>query len=527
MKVIRDRSMERNALGSLLFSMVIMQAYFTTINASLESDIICLKSIKESLEDPLNIFSSWVFKNDTHEGFFCEFHGVGCWHYNSIATIQLAGTRLRGPFPVGIKNCNGMTYLDLSRNYLSGPIPADVGDGLRFMVNLDLSNNNLSGPIPQSIVNWKYINFLRLDHNHLTGQIPPDFGGLGRIKVFNVANNRLSGFVPVIPGSNLSAESYANNLGLCGGPLKACKEDSHGDLFLSGFEVGFPLFTILNSMDQVFKWKILAGTMSRLKMKRNNAHGLRLWMLIMVACFATSKFVESEISCLKSIKESLEDPSGTLANWDFNNMHERSICSFTGVECSENKNIVIRIQLIGSRLRGPFPIGIRNCTNLKFLFLSINDLSGPIPFDLGDSLQSIEYLHLSNNSLSDLTKLDRIKVFSVANNRLSGHVPMFGTGIYFYAKSYANNTGLCGGPLNACKGDGVDDNFFLSVCGLCSSVCLRMYVNIDMDAKDRYAECLNLHAKTLILHVQCLNLHATMSRGLTSRLWMTQLEKNP
>ncbi|KAK9997695.1 hypothetical protein SO802_022381 [Lithocarpus litseifolius] len=45
--------------------------------------------------------------------------------------------------------------------------------------------------------------------------------------------------------------------------------------------------------------------------------------------------------------------------------------------------------------------------------------------------------------------LHRIKNFSVANNRLSGPVPMF-YNIAFPAESYANNLGLCGAPLDPC-----------------------------------------------------------------------------
>nr|KAJ0188780.1 hypothetical protein LSAT_V11C900473490 [Lactuca sativa] len=273
---IHDRSkMERNSILRVRLRMLIMLACFATIKAT-EADISCLRSIKESLEDPSHIFSSWDF-NYMYEGFICTFAGVECWHDDNIViSIHLAGKKLRGSFPVGIKNCTNMATLDLSSNYISGPIPSDLGDGLDFIVDLNLSNNSLSGPIPRSIVNWRYINVLRLDNNNLTGQIPSDLTALDRIKVFNVTNNRLSGPVPIFSNGDFSAESYGNNLELCGGPLKACKDDNKhddegfflsgyannsglcggplksckneddDDLFLSGFEVGFPLFTILN-----------------------------------------------------------------------------------------------------------------------------------------------------------------------------------------------------------------------------------------------------------------------------------------
>ena len=43
-----------------------------------ETDIYCLRSIKESLEDPYNYLKySWNFSNN-REGFICEFVGVEC-----------------------------------------------------------------------------------------------------------------------------------------------------------------------------------------------------------------------------------------------------------------------------------------------------------------------------------------------------------------------------------------------------------------------------------------------------------------
>ncbi|KAI3807704.1 hypothetical protein L1987_23638 [Smallanthus sonchifolius] len=211
-----------------------------------KSDINCLRSIKESLEDPDNILSSWDFSNST-EGFVCRFTGVECWHLDEImvVNIRLADMGLRRPFPIGIKSCTSLTGLDLSSNYLTGHIPSNVADVLPFLTNVDLSNNNLSGPIPPSIGNLSFINVLRLDNNQLTGQIPQELCQLNRLKEFSVANNRLSGQVPKIRIPSVSADSYAYNFGLCGGPLRRCKtNENHDDHFFSGFAVGFPVSTL-------------------------------------------------------------------------------------------------------------------------------------------------------------------------------------------------------------------------------------------------------------------------------------------
>jgi hypothetical protein len=168
------------------------------ISNGTSTDIYCLKSIKDSLEDPYNYLnSSWDFNNKT-EGFICKFTGVECWHpdENRVLNIRLSDMGLRGQFPRGIENCSSLTGLDLSSNKLSGPLPSDISILLIFITSLDLSSNNFSGEIPESIANCTYLNVLKLDNNHLTGEIPVEIGLLRRLKTFSVSNNQLTGLVP-------------------------------------------------------------------------------------------------------------------------------------------------------------------------------------------------------------------------------------------------------------------------------------------------------------------------------------------
>lgn len=124
---------------------------FTLSNGG-DSNISCLKSIKESLEDPFNLFkSSWNF-DKVGDGFICAF------------TSQ------------DIKNCKSLWRLDLSFNKLFGAIPSDISTMLPSASALDLSNNNFYGEIPTDIANCIYLNDLILDNNWLTGQIPQQLG---------------------------------------------------------------------------------------------------------------------------------------------------------------------------------------------------------------------------------------------------------------------------------------------------------------------------------------------------------------
>ncbi|XP_015081747.1 probably inactive leucine-rich repeat receptor-like protein kinase At5g48380 [Solanum pennellii] len=244
----------------LVLPFFILLCSFSLICNAVQSDIDCLMSIKNSLEDPLNFLNTtWKFDNQT-EGFICKFAGIQCWHPDEtrVLSIVLPDMRLKGEFPRGIQNCTSITSLDLSSNELYGTIPWDISKLIGFTVMLDLSSNNFSGAIPSNIASCSFLSSLRLEDNTLEGPIPPEVGSLGRLKNFNVTNNLLTGPVPRFINVTFQTESYANNPGLCGGPLKACATKHvgfhHNMLstlmnrrvqFACGFVTGWSLFTVL------------------------------------------------------------------------------------------------------------------------------------------------------------------------------------------------------------------------------------------------------------------------------------------
>lgn len=192
-----------------------------------------------------------------------------------------------------------------------------------------------------------------------------------------------------------------------------------------------------------------------------------------------SEGTENDVYCLRSIQASLEDPHNYLSSWNFNNTKEGHICFFVGVECwHPDENKVLNINLTGMDLKGQFPRGIGNCTALTGLDLSHNKLHGTIPSDISEllpfattidlswndfsgrippSLANCSYLNnlrLDHNRLRgrippQLGLLPRIRNFSVTNNLLSGPVPKF-VCASIPKESYANNSGLCGYPLDPC-----------------------------------------------------------------------------
>ncbi|XP_074294180.1 receptor-like protein 54 [Silene latifolia] len=115
-----------------------------------------------------------------------------------------------------------LATFDVSNNGFIGEIPDCIGD-LLMIHSLNMSHNKITGKIPSSLGNLKMINSLDLSANNLNGQIPQELASLTSMGVFNVSNNQLVG---KIPHSNnfdtFQPNSYAQNLGLCGFPLREC-----------------------------------------------------------------------------------------------------------------------------------------------------------------------------------------------------------------------------------------------------------------------------------------------------------------
>ena len=152
-----------------------------------------------------------------------------------LVKLQLSGNKVSGHIPDSIGELAYLQVLSIGETKLTGSIPRSISrlknlwfldmEALRLKGNLSmlyrlnklrfihLSSNELTGKIPENI-GEKYPNLreLLLPNNKLHGNLPQSIGMLKKLKILNVAKNKLSGLIPNdIFGLNLKAIILSSN----------------------------------------------------------------------------------------------------------------------------------------------------------------------------------------------------------------------------------------------------------------------------------------------------------------------------
>ena len=101
-----------------------------------------------------------------------------------------------GRLPPGIAELTALERLELSKNRLTGSIPAAWG-ALARLRWLDLRENKLAGTIPPELGRIGSLEWLHFNNNQLTGAIPAALGQLRNLQQLRLADNQLTGCLPV------------------------------------------------------------------------------------------------------------------------------------------------------------------------------------------------------------------------------------------------------------------------------------------------------------------------------------------
>ncbi|WP_420634967.1 Ig-like domain-containing protein [Candidatus Palauibacter sp.] len=288
------------------------------------------------------------------------------------ATGWLRGRPLEDWYGVDTDSIGRVETLDLSRNGLSGRLPANLGD-LAHMTTLRMDGNALSGRLPASLTQLP----LRELHYAETGLCAPVEHAF-RHWINRIASHEGTG----LECEPQSARNILERLYEAGdGP-----NWNHDENWLADEPLGEWYGVEVDGQGRVVS----------LSLQFNNLTGA----------------IPPELGSLSSLtKLSLVGNNLTgLIPLALGSLAELTILS-----------------LEGNALSGQIPAEIGNLGNLRHLWLSYNTLSGPIPPELGD-LSSLATLELSGNALSgpippELGDLGNLVRLDLRRNELTGPIP--------------------------------------------------------------------------------------------------------
>ncbi|KAH7860272.1 hypothetical protein Vadar_011504 [Vaccinium darrowii] len=413
--------------------------------------------------------------------------------FPSLKIFNMFTNNFGGNIPSSFGDQNGLTFLDLSNNRLSGEIPVHLAIGCHRLEFLKLSNNNLKGPILPHQNNLTQLHTLYSDHNGFT-EIPPNLT-LSPLRWLDASANQLVGKIPgFIRNTSLFLLAMAGNHLEGPIPIEFCELkrlwwlDLSENYITGGVPSCFnpPALSIRLSKNRLhgpFPRAFQNTSLRELDLSYNQFSGnIPTWIGslsdLTVLLLQNNQFEGNipkelcHLSYLTLIDLSSNNLSGSIipciSNVKFNGTPGVRVWG-TGIDYSPSKftsllhdvrtkdeeieHDMFISDTVAPEETGPIPPEIGNLTHIKVLNFSHNYLTGTIPATFSN-LKSIECLDFSYNNLSgkipsQLTELYSLAVFNLSYNNLSGSTPptvaQFGT--FDQSNSYVGNPLLCGEPL--------------------------------------------------------------------------------
>ncbi|KAL8458819.1 hypothetical protein ACS0TY_036356 [Phlomoides rotata] len=376
----------------------------------LDRDSLSSFKLSISASPPLN----WSLSDDC-----CGWDGVGCDASGRVINLRLPSKGLAGTISPYIMNLTSLSRLSLSHNWLSGSLPNGFFTSLNQLHTVDLSQNRLSGELTLSDNLPTTIQIFNFSSNHFHGTIQSSFfQSASKLESFDVNNNTFVGSIPSSICSfspSLQRLDFTNNdftgpiprgFGQCT-KLQSLRA---GFSNLSG-EIPEDIYGLIALQQLYLPGNQLSGAMDErivnlVNLKILSLYGNNLAGMIPQDIGRLSNLEELQLYINKlsgTIPSSLMNCTKLIAlNLRVNNLEgELSAFDFS-------KFVQLRtVDLGNNRFNGKLPVTLFSCKTLRAIRLAANKLEGQILPEIV-SLQSLSFLSISNNSLTNMTNAIRI-----------------------------------------------------------------------------------------------------------------------
>ncbi|XP_022717801.1 probable LRR receptor-like serine/threonine-protein kinase At3g47570 [Durio zibethinus] len=369
--------------------------------------------------------------------------------FDSLTQLQslfLYGNNFTGSMPPSIFNISSLQLLDLSDNNLSGSIPPNMFDRLPNLQGLYLNRNLFSGRIPPSLFKCKELTILSLFRNHFEGSLPMEIGNLTKLRILHLRENNLEGTLPDQIGNlqNLETIILENNsfTGVIPPSIFNISTARFISLAFNRFSgqlpsttgLGLPnlreLSLALNELSGPIPISISNATqLILLQLPNNSFSGIIPDTLGNLRYLQRLDLSHNNLSSNPSSRELSFLPS--LINCkDLEQLTFDDNPLISGELPTSVGNLSAYLTLFYGTLcniKGNIPREIGNLSNLVWLGLDHNNLTGPIPTTIG-RLRDLQNVNLGSNKLegsipSELCHLERLAFLTLTDNRLSGPIP--------------------------------------------------------------------------------------------------------
>ncbi|KAL4588885.1 hypothetical protein LXL04_001783 [Taraxacum kok-saghyz] len=365
------------------FPLLLLMLSITVLVDSINEEGAVLLEFRFSLSDPNNNLRTW---NNQSDSFPCNWIGINCTIDHKVTSINLSNLNLSGSLSPTICKLPFLTDFNISKNFISGPIPNL--SSCQHLEVVDLCTNRFHDDFPSQISTVSTLRVLSLCENYISGVIPEDIQNLASLEELVVYSNNLTGSIPKSIGRLKKLRIIRAGVNSLSGPIPSEISECEN------LEV---LGLAQNNLE---------GPIPKELQNLEHLTSLVLWQNVL------SGEIPPEI--------------GNFSRLELLALHANS---FTGSIPKEIGKLteLMRLYLYTNHLNGSIPEELGNCMKLVEIDLSENRLSGGIPKELGN-IKNLRLLHLFENLLvggipKELSDLKELRKIDLSINNLTGAIP--------------------------------------------------------------------------------------------------------